>query len=234
MRLSAKEQQEIKALAQQFEQASGAQAVAAVVGKADDYPDIPWKAFALGVAKQFDQGMAAGVAAILGQLEGKGVAANLLTDEQEKSTQQKSSGFQQPNLKPTERLLFGAFIFGIIGLFTVIGIFTPGMGWFLYLFLIPFWAMFPIIVVGVKATMIILGIYVIGFPIAKLLISRSDWYKRQNLTSGTRRGRSRWDGVNHSSGGWSSSSGSSSSWGSSDRFSGGGGDSGGGGSSGDY
>ena len=108
------------------------------------------------------------------------------------------------------------------------------MGWFLYLFLIPFWAMFPIIVVGVKATMIILGIYVIGFPIAKLLISRSDWYKRQNLTSGTRRGRSRWDGVNHSSGGWSSSSGSSSSWGSSDRFSGGGGDSGGGGSSGDY
>lgn len=50
MRLSAKEQQEIKALAQQFEQASGAQAVAAVVGKADDYPDIPWKAFALGVS----------------------------------------------------------------------------------------------------------------------------------------------------------------------------------------
>ena len=81
MRLSAKEQQEINELAQQFEQASGAQAVAAVVGKADDYPDIPWKAFALGVAKQFDQGMAAGVAAILGQLEGKGVAANLLADE---------------------------------------------------------------------------------------------------------------------------------------------------------
>jgi uncharacterized protein len=183
-------------------------------------------------AKQFDEGMEAGVAAILGQLEGKGVAANLLSDEQEKSAKQKSSGFQEPNLKPSERLLFGAFIFGIIGLFTIIGIFTPGMGWFLYLFLIPFWAMFPIIVVGVKATMIILGIYVIGFPIAKLLISRSDWYKRQNLNNGTRRGR--WDGVNHSSGGWSSSSGSGSSWGSSDSFSGGGGDSGGGGSSGDY
>ena len=48
MLLSTKEQQEINALAQQFEAASGAQAVAAVVGKADDYPDIPWKAFALG------------------------------------------------------------------------------------------------------------------------------------------------------------------------------------------
>jgi putative membrane protein len=50
MRLSTKEQQEINELAQQFERASGAQAVAAVVGKADDYPDIPWKAFALGVS----------------------------------------------------------------------------------------------------------------------------------------------------------------------------------------
>jgi putative membrane protein len=50
MLLSAKEQQEINELAQQFEQTSGAQAVAAVVGKADDYPDIPWKAFALGAS----------------------------------------------------------------------------------------------------------------------------------------------------------------------------------------
>ncbi len=185
-------------------------------------------------AQQFDQGMEAGVAAILGHLEGKGAAANSLTNEQEKGARQKLSGFQQPNLKPTERLLFGVFIFGIIGLFTVIGVCTPGMGWFLYLFLIPFWAMFPIIVVGVTATMVILGIYLIGFPIAKALISRSDWYKRQNLNSATRRGRSRWDGVSHSSGGWSSSSGGGSSWGSSDSFSGGGGDSGGGGSSGDY
>jgi putative membrane protein len=49
MLISAKEQQEINELARQFEAATGAQAVAAVVGKADDYPDIPWKAFALGV-----------------------------------------------------------------------------------------------------------------------------------------------------------------------------------------
>lgn len=35
---------------------------------------------------------------------------------------------QQPDLSLTERLLFGAFIFGIIGLFTVIGVTTPGMG----------------------------------------------------------------------------------------------------------
>lgn len=50
MRLSTQEQQQINELAQQFEARTGAQTVAAVVGKADDYPDILWKAFALGTA----------------------------------------------------------------------------------------------------------------------------------------------------------------------------------------
>lgn len=48
MLLGTKEQQEINGLAQQFEATTGAQCIAAVVGRADDYPDIPWKAFALG------------------------------------------------------------------------------------------------------------------------------------------------------------------------------------------
>ena len=50
MVLTEQERQEINELAQQFEAATGAQAVAAIVGKADEYPDIPWKAFALGAA----------------------------------------------------------------------------------------------------------------------------------------------------------------------------------------
>ena len=50
MVLTAQERQEINDLARQFETATGAQALAAIVGKADDYPDIPWKAFALGAA----------------------------------------------------------------------------------------------------------------------------------------------------------------------------------------
>jgi len=50
MRLSVEEQQQINELAHQFEATTGAQIVAAVIGKADDYPDIPWKAFALGAA----------------------------------------------------------------------------------------------------------------------------------------------------------------------------------------
>ncbi len=50
MALTEQERQEINDLARQFEAATGTQAVAAIVGKADDYPDVPWKAFALGAA----------------------------------------------------------------------------------------------------------------------------------------------------------------------------------------
>ena len=46
----AEEQQKINDLAREFEAATGAQALAAVTGKADNYPEIPWKAFALGAA----------------------------------------------------------------------------------------------------------------------------------------------------------------------------------------
>lgn len=182
-------------------------------------------------AGQFDQGMADGVAAIIGQLEGQGADA---LPAPEKSAAK--SGIHGPNLSATERILFGLFIFGIIGLFTVIGVVTPGVGWFLYVFLIPFWAMFPIVVVGFAATMAILGVYLIGFPIAKILVARSDWAKRRSLQANRGGRRSRFDGARHSSGNWSSGSSSSDtgSWSSSDSFSGGGGDSGGGGSSGDY
>jgi uncharacterized protein len=181
-------------------------------------------------AGNFDKGVEEGVAAIIGQLEGGGG----LPDAKEEADQSGSFKFNEPDLPLGERILFGAFIFGIIGLFTIIGIFTPGMGWFLYLFLIPFWALFPIVIVGVKGTLAILGVYLVGFPAAKLLLPRSEWYQkkmRQTLADRRQRGRSRYDGLSHSSDNWSSSSGSSSS---SDSFSGGGGDSGGGGSSGDY
>jgi uncharacterized protein len=126
------------------------------------------------------------------------------------------------------RILLGAFIFGIIGLFTFIGIMTPGVGWFLYVFLIPFWAMFPIIIVGVRGALVLLTIYIIGYPIAKLVISRSDWYAKAAKEMKSK-GSTTIGGMVIRSGG--SSGGSSSSGG---GFSGGGGSSGGGGASGSW
>lgn len=50
MPISEKEQQEINTLVQRFEADTGMEAVAVVVRKADSYPEVPWKAFALGSA----------------------------------------------------------------------------------------------------------------------------------------------------------------------------------------
>jgi hypothetical protein len=55
---------------------------------------------------------------------------------------------------------------------------TPGMGWFLYLFLIPFWAMFPMVIVGDHGALILLIIYLGGFPLAKWAFACSTWYQK--------------------------------------------------------
>jgi uncharacterized protein len=129
------------------------------------------------------------------------------------------------------RILLGAFIFGIIGLFTVLGVVTPGMGWFLYVFLIPFWAMFPIIVVGVRGALVLLGIYVVGFPLAKLYLRSRPGYAKAAADL-KRTGHATFGGMVITSGGGSSSGSSGSSSGG--GFSGGGGSSGGGGASGSW
>ena len=107
-------------------------------------------------AGDYAGGIDAGVQAIISVLEGGEVP------EGESGTGKKSSGLnmETPDMSLAERILIGAFVFGIIGLFTVVGVLTPGMGWFLYLFLIPFWAMFPIFIVGTTGALYLLGTYV--------------------------------------------------------------------------
>jgi uncharacterized protein len=171
----------------------------------------------------FDAGVAEGVQAVIGQLTG---AETPPADAPPVAEKKSDSFFEGPDLPLTERILIGAFIFGIIGLFTVLGVLTPGMGWFLYFFLIPFWAMFPIVVVGAKGALWLLGTYVVGFPIAKLIVSRQSWYEKAKQDIKTK-GTASIGGftVGGSSGGSSSSGGG---------FSGGGGSSGGGGASGSW
>lgn len=50
MHLTEQEQQQINELVAEVEAKSGAQVLLAVISKADAYPEIPWKAFALGAA----------------------------------------------------------------------------------------------------------------------------------------------------------------------------------------
>src|SRR5450755_2307240 len=114
-------------------------------------------------AGDYDKGVSDGVTAIIAQLEGKGEIAGPSGESSSESSSSSGVHFTGPDLGWPERILLGAFIFGVIGLFTFIGVMTPGVGWFLYVFLIPFWAMFPIMIVGVRGALILLGIYVVGY-----------------------------------------------------------------------
>jgi uncharacterized protein len=174
----------------------------------------------------YDRGIEEGVTAVLGQLEGTGTLPDAAPSEGSSS----NNLFSGPDLPWYGRILLGAFIFGIIGLFTVMGVLTPGVGWFLYFFLIPFWAMFPIIIVGPIGTLVLLATYLVGYPIAKLRLRRTAWYKKAaaDLKS---KGTATIGGFTVSS---SSGSSGFSSGGSSSSFSGGGGSSGGGGASGSW
>ena len=119
---------------------------------------------------------------------------------------------------PLSAKLMGISIFIIvIGVFSFTAIFGKGgQGWFLYLFLMPFYAAFPAAFFG-KYGLILLAAWIIGFPIFRILTWHSGW------------GRS----FRSSHPGWTTfatSSGGSSGGG----FSGGGGSFGGGGASGGW
>ncbi len=135
---------------------------------------------------------------------------------------------QVSDIPVVTRILIGIFIFSILGLFTFLMLFQSGFqGIFMYLFLIPFWAIFPMVVVGVKINFIILGIYLVGTPAAKLFFRKSKKGKsitrKLGIFSGGGSGSS---SFFSSGGGFSGSSGGG--------FSGGGGSFGGGGSSGSW
>jgi uncharacterized protein len=179
----------------------------------------------------YDSGISDGVQAVINVLDGGELQEQ--SSETDVANESNSLDSMGSDLSIMERILIGAFIFGIIGLFTVIGILTPGAGWFLYFFLIPFWAMFPIVVLGTKGAFVCLITYLIGFPITKLLFKNSKWYKKAQKDLKTK-GRASIGGFSFSSSGSGSSWSSGSSGSSSSGFSGGGGSSGGGGASGSW
>ena len=185
-------------------------------------------------AGDYDKGVSDGATAIVAQLEGRGEAAGKDADAGSRSGSANNFLLNIPaaSMPLTTRVLMGCFVFGIIGLFTVAGVMTPGMGWFLYVFLIPFWAMFPLVIIGAQPTLFLLGTYIIGFPIAKLIVGRQPWYTKAAADL-KKKGTANVGGWVISSGG-SSAGGGSSGGDSGGGFSGGGGDSGGGGASGSW
>jgi uncharacterized protein len=179
---------------------------------------------------EFDAGVIAGIDGII-----KGIGGEYSADD--------SSDLENMSLK--EKILFGLFIYGVLGIFTLICVFVyDGMGWGLFAFLIPFYGLFGWIPFGsFEKALWVTPTYIGVIGILKLMLNYSRWGK--NL-------RKKWEGNSKkrwsssgsgsssrrssSSSSWSSSS-SDSSWSSSDSsssFDGGGGSFGGGGSSGGW
>lgn len=126
------------------------------------------------------------------------------------------------------RVIFGLFTSLILGVFTYITITAQGCaGWIVYLFLLPFYAVFPGAFLGQTGGYIAMGAYAIAVPIIKLTRNSTPAGKGKNKKGkGGSSSSSWWSGGGLSSGGWSSGGGGG--------FSGGGGSFGGGGSSGSW
>jgi uncharacterized protein len=172
----------------------------------------------------YDAGLQAGVAAIIARLEGKSIATAV--PEAARQPVRSRNGFQKADMPWPQRILLSLFVFTIIGLFTFIGIVTPGIGWFLYVFLIPFWSLFPRMLVGPTPTLVLVVAYLIGYPLAKRRLARTAWYRKVAIDLKTKGTASIGGFAVVSAGGGGFSSGGS--------FSGGGGSSGGGGASGSW
>lgn len=132
-----------------------------------------------------------------------------------------------------DKMLVSLVVFGLLGIFSFTGLTSEGaVGWVFYFFLIPFYAVFPMVVLGWKSGLSALGIYLVAYPILKVIFKKMGWTKKDSGPGGKNRG-----------GGWSSGSGwfmggssGGGSWGGGGGggFSGGGGGFGGGGSSGSW
>jgi uncharacterized protein len=168
----------------------------------------------------FGGGVEAGVDAILAGIEGAELP-------------------EPPASAPGEGVPLGARILGmlifvfVIGIFSLAAIATPGGGgWFLYLFLVPFYLLFPMFLVHVLAGPIAAALWLVLFPILRPLARRRGWTKRFFDQGGSRRyRRGGWGGGGPFLGGGGFGGGG---FGGGGGFSGGGGSFGGGGASGSW
>lgn len=167
----------------------------------------------------FDAGVDAGITAMIQAIGGEYTASGDANN---------GNGFERMTWK--EQALVSLFVFGILGLFTFLGLASKGrVAWFLYIFLIPFYAAFPSALFGWAVGRYILMGYLGGYLLLKLWVFRNkDLIKWQSRGGG--RGWSSGSGW-MGGGGWGGGGGFSGGGG---GFSGGGGGFGGGGASGSW
>jgi uncharacterized protein len=177
-------------------------------------------------AGDYERGISDGVTAVVAALEGRPVPTAESTPPDR---------FEPVDMPWPARILGAVFIFGLLGLFTFGAIMVSGAtGWVLYVFLIPFWLTFPMALFGVPGGCVMLGVHLVGFPIVRARVARSEWYREKMTSLRAMKGSARVGGAVAIVTGDGGSDGSSSGGGGGGGYSGGGGDSGGGGASGSW
>jgi uncharacterized protein len=115
-------------------------------------------------AGRFGEGLEKAVGAIAGTIEGKDVIPA-------------SAPSSSSDLRAAPwyvRLAVFAFVAVILGVFSAVALFSKGCSsWFLYLFLLPFYATFPVVLLTAYVGVPLLLAWIIGFPIAKFWLRRA-------------------------------------------------------------
>src|SRR5262249_2297377 len=122
------------------------------------------------------------------------------------------------------RLFMGLIFTVVVGVHSIVAVATPGrMAWFLYFFLMPFYAAFPSFILPPYGGLFACGAWIVRFPLLRTWLqpASKEFKARHPGLAGFAGG----GGRSGSGGGWSSGGGG---------FSGGGGSFGGGGSSGSW
>jgi len=159
----------------------------------------------------FGRGVESGVDAMIGTIQGKDVLPPA------------GAGLRRTAVPPPliARLLGTLIFLVVVGVFSFIAVFGKGcMSWFLYAFLMPFYAAFPAAFWG-RPGFALFPIWVLGFPIAKFVLGKTRVGKSFLKGHPGLVAFAASSGHSGSGGGWSSGGG----------FSGGGGSFGGGGAS---
>ena len=130
-------------------------------------------------AGNYDKGIENGVQAIVAQLAGNGAIPGAPVAVRPQFRVRVDPGsLHGPNMPWQVRLLASVGLLVLLGTLALFPLFTPGMGVGMFLFMIPFWALFPFIIVGAAPTIVLLTIYIIGYPIAKIRLARSEVTRR--------------------------------------------------------
>ncbi len=167
----------------------------------------------------FAGGIEQGVGAILGTLRDEPGA---IPDEPPPSA---NTG--PPFKSIWQKGLFAVVFLSVMGVFATIALFGKGcQSWFLYLFLMPFFATFPAAFIGSKYGAGLVVFWIVLFPLFKLFFSRTTRGRRLMKSSPLLHSMSTWVATSSRGGGGGGFSGGG--------FSGGGGSFGGGGASGSW